>query len=86
MTLVRILCRHCRTTLATVDEVPLDWSGEITFLRCRRCDLPSPERLVGVLHKKGASSMSLTLVIKLASLRADIVGASRTGKTVVKVT
>lgn len=82
MTLVEVRCYKCGRVLLPVDEPPADWSGSVSFTRCRRCDLPDPSRIADVLLSSGRESFALTGVIPWRMLRASIAKAQRTGKTV----
>lgn len=88
MTLVRIRCRRCHRVLATVDEWQAvesrraGWSGCVEFGRCRRCDLPDPRRVVGVMSAQGVDAMPLNRRIDYAELRPHVERALRLARTI----
>jgi hypothetical protein len=82
MTLVIVRCKTCGTQLGTLDAMPDDWSGNLNVLRCRKCVIPSPRRLAGVLAQKNAKGFALTVDIPLADLRRAAEKAKREGKSV----
>jgi hypothetical protein len=59
-----------------------DWSGNLTVLRCRKCIVPSPRRLAGVLAHQDATGFALAVEIPLAELRARALKAATTGRAV----
>lgn len=80
--MVKICCYRCRRVLTTVDEVPTDWTGTVEFLRCSKCDLPDPGRIVDVLLKSGLDGFPMLAAVHTADLRESIVKAQRTGRSV----
>lgn len=81
MTLVRIRCHSCQRVLARVEKPPTDWSGSMTFTRCRKCDLPSPGRLIEVIQKTGRKSgFRIAGEVPWEMLRNSIRDAQKTGK------
>lgn len=82
MSLVIIRCKRCRTPLGSLDAMPNDWSGSLTILRCRKCVIPSPRRLLKVFAQQGATGFSLAVEVPLADLRAHAVEAQRRGHAV----
>lgn len=81
MRLVEVRCYRCGGLLATVDTPPVDWSESLSFVRCRKCDLPSPGRIVDVLISSGRDSFPTTGKLPWKMLRASIAKAQRTGRT-----
>lgn len=80
MTLVRIRCHHCGAVLKRVDKPPSSWTGNLKFLRCKKCDLPSVERIVGVLISSGRKYFPMMGVIPWDELRSLIHRAQRRGR------
>ena len=52
------------------------------MLRCRKCVIPQPHRLVDVLMRQRARGFAMALVIPLAELRDHAVKAKRRGRAV----
>jgi hypothetical protein len=78
--LVIIRCKKCGRELGSLDAMPDDWSGSITVLRCRKCVIPSPERLAGVLERqKATGGFALLVEIPLTELRRAAHKAQRQG-------
>jgi hypothetical protein len=80
MSLVIIRCGSgsCRgTLLGSLDDMPTDWTGSLTVLRCRKCVIPSPRRILKVLGQKKATGFALTVEIPLADLRPYAEKAAR---------
>ncbi len=63
MTLVKLHCARCGKVLATFDEPPKRWSGDFTFTRCTKCDLPSVDRIVDVLIASDMDSFPAAFII-----------------------
>ncbi len=82
MSLVIVRCKRCRTQLGSLDAMPDDWSGNLGVPRCRKCVVPSPRRLVGVLQQQKAAGFALALDIPLAELRPHALKAKARGKAV----
>lgn len=82
MILVRVRCAKCWTILHKVERRPESWEDDdLLVMRCRRCDMPDPTRIVDVLIRKGLDSMGLMASVPWATLRPSIEKAERTGKT-----
>jgi hypothetical protein len=79
MSLVIIRCQHCRTRLGSLDAMPDDWSGKLNVLRCRKCVIPTPRRLLGAFVRLEATGFAPTVDIPLADLRRYAIKAQRGG-------
>ena len=77
--LVIIRCGKCNKQLGSLDEMPTDWSGKLTVVRCRKCVIPSPRRLLKVFDQQKATGFALTVEIPLADLRRAAKKAVRSG-------
>jgi hypothetical protein len=80
--LVIVRCKKCGTQLGSLDAMPDDWSGYLTVLRCRKCVIPAPRRLIGVLIQQKAKEFALTGGIPLEQLRPHAHKARNRGRTV----
>lgn len=78
--LVIIRCKHCRTRLGSLDVMPDDWSGNLNVLRCRKCVIPTPRKLLGAFIRQQATGFALTVDIPLADLQQHAIKAKRTGR------
>ena len=83
MILIEIRCSKCRGRLGTIETAPTDWGGTFNVMRCRKCYVPPPGKLVDVLVKAGEPAYGLSLEFPLNSVRKEIAIAQKTGKTVV---
>jgi len=79
MSLVIVRCKRCRSPLGSLDEMPADWSGNLTVSRCRKCVVPPPRRLIGVLIQQNATGFGLAVEVPLADLRRHAEKAARLG-------
>lgn len=82
MSLVIIRCKNCRTQLGSLDAMPDDWTGNLTVLRCRKCVIPSPRRLIHVLRSQRARGFALAVNVPLTELQSHAVKAKATGRAV----
>lgn len=78
--LVNVRCGGCRRVLGVVYAVPADTSEPFTFMRCQKCDLPTPARMVDVLMSKGMDAMGVTGIIPWDELRPSAETAWRRGR------
>lgn len=82
MILVKVRCHRCWTVLHEVEHRPATWDDpDLHVLRCRRCDLPDPRRIVKVMMRKDVDGIGLLAAVPWALLREPIELAERTGKT-----
>lgn len=82
MSLVIVRCQRCRHMLGSLDAMPEDWSGFLAVSRCRKCVLPTPRRLMGVLRQHHARGFAMGLNIPLADLKPYALKAQARGKAV----
>jgi hypothetical protein len=81
--LVIVRCKRCGEALGSLDTMPDDWSGKLTVLRCPKCVIPSPGRLVRILkQQKAAAGFAMAVEIPLADLRHHALKAKSRGRTV----
>jgi hypothetical protein len=73
--LVIVHCERCGKVLGSLDTMPDDWSGNLRVQRCKKCAVPKPRRLVGVLAQQKAEGFAMTLNIPLADLRSHAMNA-----------
>jgi hypothetical protein len=79
LVIVRCSSPKCRAVLGSLDVMPQDWSGTLNILRCRKCVIPRPRRLLRVLASQNATGFALTADIALADLRRAAEKAVRSG-------
>ncbi len=80
--LVIIRCSGCRARLGSLDAMPDDWTGNLTVIRCRKCVIPAPRRLLEVLAKQQATGFGAAINIPLAELKAHALKANAKGHAV----
>lgn len=80
--LVIIRCGGCRKPLDSLDEMPTNWSGTLSVIRCRTCVIPSPRRFLSVLAKQKATGFGIAVEIPLAALRPYAQKAKTRGRAV----
>lgn len=78
---VRIRCAKCRAVLKTATDVPpgTDPSTPVSFLRCRKCDVPEVRDLIGVLRRTGRNGLPLTGQTTVGAMSEPIAESIRRG-------
>jgi len=85
--LIRIRCRKCLRVLVEISDPPtLNSDGQVTFLRCRKCDLPDPGRIVDVMITQDVDAFPMNWQVGWNDLRRHAEKARRTDKTVDLIT
>lgn len=82
MTLVEIRCRArgCGALLATVDQVPGDWSGHVELEMCPRHGAGAPV-LARLLRMRGRASWRRVRRVSYQRLRPAVERARQAGRT-----